>query len=173
MSIRDEINAHLGIKRLFCLPPQFASAAVRTMIVAPDLYQNVQPPSWPNNKTGQRLGRLRADLDSFTVNDFIAIALFPRKKPQNTYLARIEPVVNEVWDIRSTDPKPGIRVLGRFSEQDTFIALIWDFHENLIGADWGKLGERCLQEWDNLFPNSPPFRGKQANDYLSSRYHVV
>jgi hypothetical protein len=174
MSIRDEINAHIIARRLFYLPPQFASIrAIRTMIVAPDLYSDLQPSAWPNNKTGQRLGRLRADLDRFTANDRISIALFPQNKPKTTYMARIEPVANEVWDFRSTDPKPGMRVLGRFSAKDAFVALVWDFHENLKGSAWGRLGEGCLQEWAKLFPNYPPHHGNSDSDYLSSNFLSV
>jgi hypothetical protein len=174
MSIRDNINAHIAAGRLFYLPPQFASTrAIRTMIVAPDLFSNLQPSAWPNNKTGERLGRLRADLDRFTANDRISIALFPQNKPKTTYMARIEPVSNEVWDIRSADPNPGTRVLGRFSEKDTFVALVWDFHENLKGAAWGRLGDRCLNEWANLFPNYAPHKGSSASDYISSNFFPV
>jgi|GEM_PF-5064175 len=111
MSIRDNINEHIAAGQLFYLPPLFASTeAVRIMIVAPDLFSDLQPSAWPNNKTGQRLDRLRADLDRFTANDRISIAPFPQNKPKTAYMARIKPVSNEVWDIRSTDPNPGTRV---------------------------------------------------------------
>jgi hypothetical protein len=156
------------------LPPLFASTeAVRIMIVATDLFSELQPSAWPYNETGRRLGRLRADLDRFTANDRISIALFPQNKPKTAYMARIKPVSNEVWDIRSTDPNPGTRVLGRFSEKDTFVALVWDFHENLKGTAWGRLGEKCLQEWTKLFPNYAPHQGSSASDYVSSNFFPV
>jgi hypothetical protein len=172
MSLGDEINAHVQAtpQRLVRLPPLFGSTpAVRTMIVAPDIYRVAQPDAWPNNRKGQRLGQMRTDLDRFTKGDRISIALFPKKKPQSTYLARLDPVMNEVWDIRSIDPKPGIRVLGRFSDYDTFIALVWDCHENVRGRTaWALFGERCLQEWSRLFPVTGPHSGSSANAYLSN-----
>lgn len=175
MSLRDEIEAHIGERRLFRLPALLgASGPTRMMIVASDIYKNVQPTAWPHNRTGERLGRLRGTLDRFTNNDRVAIALQPKNKPPATFLARLTPVTNEVWDIRSTDPRPGIRVLGRFSERDTFVALVWDFHENVIGrADWTHFGERCLQCWNNLFATLPPHQGTSANDYLSSNFISV
>jgi hypothetical protein len=177
MSLRDEINVHMQAtpKRLFHLPPLFGStAAVRTMIVVPDIYREAQPDAWPNNRKGQRLGQMRTDLDRFTKNDRIPIALFPKRKPPSTYLARLDPVTNEVWDIRSIDPKPGIRILGRFSERDTFVALVWDFHENVCGRTaWAAFGEHCLQEWNRLFPVTGPHTGTSANAYLSNNFFAV
>ncbi len=175
MSIQDEIDAHVLAGRLFRLPALLgADGPTRTMIVTPDIYANAQPTAWPHDRRGERLGRMRGDIDRFTNNDRISIALFPKNKPATTYLARIHPVANEVWDLRSTDPKPGIRILGRFSEMDTFVALVWDFHEHVSGwAAWAALGQRCLQEWERLFTTLPPHHGKSANEYLSSKFIPV
>ena len=56
----------------------------------------------------------------------------PRSK-STAYLKRLKRVAEEVWEIRSCDPEPGVRVLGRFGEKNTFIGLAWDFHEHLKG----------------------------------------
>lgn len=175
MSLRDEINSHVraSTPRLYDLGSLLGTgrASGRCMIVAPDIFAHVQPSAWPNNRKGMRLGRMRGALDRFTNNERISIALHPRNKPAKTYLARILPVTNEVWDIRSTEIKPGTRVLGRFAERDTFIALVWAYHEDVIGdRAWADFGQRCLDEWRRLFGTLPAFSGTAASDYLSGNY---
>jgi hypothetical protein len=172
MSIRDSINGHIG-KELFLLPPLIASEeSKRTMLVGREMLGATLFPDW-TGKDAYRLGKLRGDLDRFITGAKIAIALYPRRKPPTTYLARLEPVHKEIWEIRSCDPKPGVRVLGRFSEKDTFIALCWDFHENLKGRSWDLASDRCRQEWIRLFPGLSPNVGSTASDYLSNKFFSV
>jgi hypothetical protein len=114
--------------------------------------------------------KMRATLDRFASNGRVSIVLFPKGKASSTFMARIQPVGNEVWDIRCTDLSPGIRVLGRFSRKDAFVALVWDFHENLRGKTWGDLGGQCQQEWTRLFGSLAPHQGSKPNDYLTGNF---
>ena len=103
MSLSDEIDKHVAAGRLCALPPVFRSdGPLREMMVSPDIFVNATPDNWPYGRIGKRLGNMRA---TFTNNKRISIVLFPKGKPQSTFMARIEPVVNEVWDIRCTDPR--------------------------------------------------------------------
>jgi hypothetical protein len=173
MSIRDEINSHVYrlTPKLHILTPLLPSerAGSRVMVVSSDIYSAVQPESWPNNRTGARLARMRGALDRFSGNDRISLAMDPKNKPATTYLARIRPVTNAVWDIRSTEITPGIRVLGRFAEMDTFVALVWAYHEAVKGDKaWADFGQRCIDEWRILFHSSNPLTGSVARDYVST-----
>jgi hypothetical protein len=51
----------------------------------------------------------------------------------NNCAARVHPVKAEFWSIRVTAPEdtPGIRVLGAFADKDKFIALTWDYREDM------------------------------------------
>jgi hypothetical protein len=174
MSIRDLIKGHVAAQRLFVLAPLIEGLEVkRHMIVSHDVYVAVtRPYSW-GKKEEFRLGKLRGDLDRFITGRKISLALFPKGKPVSTYMARLEPVTSEVWDLRSCDPRPGIRVVGRFSERDTFIALCWDFHENLHGKSWDPFQDRCGNEWKRLFPGVAPFSGKTVREYISEDANPV
>ncbi|MCY3879901.1 MAG: hypothetical protein OXF74_12075 [Rhodobacteraceae bacterium] len=76
-----------------------------------------------------------ADFDSFVEGRIVSVSLIdPHNKPTNVYLARLHPAEDEVWEIRSRAPKPGLRVFGRFSAKDCFVALRWRRRKDLGGA---------------------------------------
>jgi hypothetical protein len=176
MSIRDEIRARVAEGRLAYLPPLISSLpAVRAMFVSEEINGVVRPP-WTNTAEGLRFSELRAHLDMFTVGTLISIANDPFRKPKATYMARVDPSSDEVWDIRSIDPSPAIRVLGCFGETDTFVALVWDYRINLSGPrskEWRDFREACKAEWRKLFGPYPPFSGGDAYDYISRNIYVV
>jgi len=88
-------------------------------------------------------------------------------------LARVDPVDSEIWDIRSIVPRPGIRALGGFIRKDTFVALTWQFRENLATSDdWSAEIGRCRDAWRDLFGSKTPFSGASLDEYLSSFYAV-
>jgi hypothetical protein len=175
MSLRDEIGHRLREGRLFKLLPMLDGDRVeRTMLVSEEVHAAVNGP-W-DSADADRMARLRADLDNFTEGAAISISQEPFRKPKTTYLARTHPPEDEVWDIRSRDPKPGIRVLGRFAEKDVFIALVWNHREALGGPgskEWRDFIERCKAEWRRLFPTYPPHSGRRIDDYVSEDFYVV
>jgi hypothetical protein len=143
------------------------------MFVSQEIVDAVKYP-FPENWDGHRLALFRETLDHFTLNGEIAIAENPRRKPSWAYLARMEPEGTEIWDIRCIDPRPGIRAFGGFSELDTFVALTWDYRENLeTEEDWNAAIAQCRRAWDELFHPEPPFRGASLNEYLSDNYRAV
>src|SRR4051812_40363654 len=124
MSIRDEIKARISEGRLMHLPPLIPSApADRTMFVSHDVAAAVLGP-WHDRRTATRFAQLRAQLDAFTEGRLISVALNPYDKDKKAYLALVDPISDGVWDIRSIDPSPSIRVLGCFAETDIFVSLI-------------------------------------------------
>jgi hypothetical protein len=176
MSIRDEIQNRVAEGRMLHLPHSIPSAErKRDMFVSEEVGQVVMPP-WETNVDGLRFSMLRAHLDVFTSGGLISIASDPYSKPKATYMARIDPPADEVWDIRSIDPRPAIRVLGCFAETDLFVALTWEYRMNLGGPDskeWRDFREKCKAKWRGLFPAYQPFTGETANEYVSENAHVV
>ncbi|MGD9540712.1 hypothetical protein [Methylocystis sp.] len=171
MSIRDEINRQMGAE-LFLLRPEIKSSQfARTIFVSRDVMSALQPESWKEEER-HRMAMLRGDLDRFITGEHIAVMLDPKDKP-TTYLKRLKPVASEVWEIRSCDPKPQIRVLGRFSEQDVFIALNWEFRSQLWGSEWDAACNHCLSEWQRILPMCSAHRGRSVSDYVSERYVSV
>jgi len=146
------------------------------MFVTPEIMEVVNPQNWTDDEEGIRFSRLRADIDHFTQGGRITICEGPYNKPKSTYLARTDPITDEVWDIRSRDPRPGIRVLGSFSECNTFVALVWSFREPLQGPgsrEWRDFILRCKARWNQLFGTYQPLSGASVSDYVSTNYTLV
>ncbi|MBX7200815.1 MAG: hypothetical protein K1X51_15700 [Rhodospirillaceae bacterium] len=136
----------------------------------------VVEPIWPDFDEGRRFAQLRAALDQFTSNGLISISEEPYQKSKTTFLARVDPIADEVWDIRVQDPKPGIRCLGCFSAMDEFVALTWNFRENLDGPrgpKWAAEINRCKASWRSLFPSYAPHNGSNLNAYVSDKFYAV
>lgn len=172
MSIRDLIRDHVKEGRLHTLSPALPSIpVVRHMFVTNDVLDALDTSIWADDpKARMRGAQLRADLDRFTMGDPITVAENPYSKPASTYIARTDPVRDQVWDIRSRDPKPSIRVLGCFAQTDCFVALAWDLRTNLGGPDskeWRDFIVRCKATWRNLFHTYQPHSGGQISDYIS------
>ena len=135
-----------------------------------DLAEIMSPP-YPPTREGRRHARLDALLTGFVEGDFLTVADDPLDKDANAILARVDPREDEVWDFRCLDPQPGMRAFGSFAEKDTFIALTWDYRENI--DDWPDKVAECKAEWRKLFCDLSPFRGAHLDAYLSYNFRAV
>jgi hypothetical protein len=111
-------------------------------------------------------------LDDFIEGGFVTIAENPFNKQSTAIMARVDPVEYEIFQFRCLDPNPGIRILGCFSEADTFVALTWDYRENFNDA-WSEHVEECRARWQGLFGETPPHKGESLNDYVSYNFKAV
>src|ERR1700735_2105975 len=112
MSILDVLKSKVAHGMLHPLRPKAAGASVsRPMYLAEGLWELFQT-THPDPLMEERIGTLRADLESFVVG----LTLHP------SYLFLLSPTREGVWEIRSTRQDPSIRVLGRFAARDVFIA---------------------------------------------------
>lgn len=152
-----------------------ASPVNRVLLATPDVYRLVTGP-WTDQREELRAGRLWADFDRFTEGRLISVALDnPYGKLRTTYLARMDPGRDEVWEIRSRDPKPGIRVFGRFSEPDVFIALNWEYREGLGGPGSREFNveiQKCKAEWRKCIPTFEAHEGTSVDEYISNAFSV-
>ena len=170
--IRERVKSHLD-KELFYLPPLFkGDPTLREVFVSVEVRDAVTFP-FRHNWEGLRCSKFRATLDALTRGDTLSVAERPFDKPSDTFLARVDPIGDEIWDIRSIAPNPGIRCLGGFGGKNFFIALTWDYHESLCnGDDWRAEIQRCKSEWNRLFGSIPRFMGASLDEYLSNVYAV-
>jgi hypothetical protein len=148
----------------------FVSDEVNSLFVGP----------WNNPEWEARCGLLRADLDRFTQGGVIAVAERPFRRGRHAFMRQLYRWREEVWEIRSRDPNPGIRVLGRFAETDVFIALTWHRRADLLGPQsrgWRDAIVDCKTKWRNLFPAYPPKSGDPngvyPDDYISANTFLV
>lgn len=169
MSITDSIERHLGAE-LFLLPPLSGDGDFpRTLVVSSEVYHDVNPP-FPDHWDGQRLGQFRGTLDAFTEDEYLAVAEDPHNKKPEAYFARVDPVELRIWDIRSLAPRPQIRCFGAWAKKDMFVALTWEYRDDL---DFAAEACRCRKIWDRLFAPFVPFEGESLDEYLSANYYAV
>jgi hypothetical protein len=175
MSIRVEIGNRISEERLFLLSPAMpGSHIVRPMFVSLEIKDLVLGP-WDDAEWEERCGQLRADLDRYIECRRITVAARPYHA-RTAYMAQLDELRDEAWEIRSRDPEPSLRVFGRFADTDWFVALTWWKRADLKGPDsreWRDAIEGCKAEWRRLFPTYPPKTGANVNDYISTNVFLV
>jgi hypothetical protein len=164
MSIDREIMARLDEKppRLFEVLPKLPTASqLRFMFVTPEIWSLLVGP-WSNEKQEMRWAKLKADLDHFVEGGLI----------NQGYMKPLRKRSDEIWEIRSREPSPSIRVFGRFASVDVFIATTWEERWFLELFDqWRRYKRRCGAQWRQLFSNYGPHRGATIHDYISQNAH--
>jgi hypothetical protein len=101
---------------------------------------------------GERHIALRDFLDAFSTGCHWTVSQYPHAKPRHAQLSRTHPTDAEVWSFRCLWPGHGMRVFGRFADMDCFIALEWDYRENLDEDDgWDAAIHECQSGWQALF----------------------
>ncbi|HVN29243.1 MAG TPA: hypothetical protein VMT64_12180 [Candidatus Binataceae bacterium] len=86
-------------------------------------------------------------------------------------MALLEPTSNEVWEIRSVDPKPSIRLFGSFVQKNHFVILTWAWRKELGGRyakEWRAAIQEFKEEWETYFGRTRPISGSYPDAYLSN-----
>ena len=156
MSIYSQIRSHLGTS-LFRLP--FAVEGeewIRDLVLSSEVWDAVRGP-FPENRDGERHAEFRAYLEAFASGEEISVSENPFQKSSYTFMARVHPIGLDVWDIRVMELRPGIRCFGCIGDSDLFVALTWDYRENIEENAEGfkKEALRCREAWDKLFTCQP------------------
>ena len=173
MSIHVSVDDAVARGWLFLVEPTMPSEPMnRALYASPTVYRLITGP-WEDEDEQYRSGKLRADFDRFVEGRLVPMALdSPHKKPKETYLSRMHPAKDEVWQIRSRAPRPAIRVFGRFAFRDCFVALTWRFRRELGGREsreHKKEIRSCLAAWRRTFPAHDALTGESVNDYVSEK----
>lgn len=178
MSILDQIEAALRDRKIHELPMLVESDPVkRTMLLETQLLELLTG-DWEDRRKARRVNRLRATLEEFVKGSRISMSFTPYKH-EDAYMGLLDPIGDGIWEIRARDPRPAMRVFGRFALPDVFIAFGWAFRSRT--PDWATdppLGEansdrfrlkknECLNHWDDLFRGSDPVLGENINDYVT------
>lgn len=181
MSIHNEIDRLIGKGELFSIDLFLGDPVARMMVVSTEVQELLDGP-WESVTMERRCGRLEADLQAFVKGDFIPISLTPYEH-KTAYMGRLDRPEDEVWDIRSRDPNPGLRVFGRFGDIDLFIALNWAPRSvewgsqpplgNTSTMNWDFAILECQERWRGLFSGYEPVHGESIHDYVSSNVILV
>ncbi len=175
MSIYDELRELVNDDRLAWVAPAPLPGAMlmRQLFVSMDICKILTGP-WDSEEWSDRCTDLEADFDRYVTGQMIPVRMPPSKNVE-AYLAQLEPAQENVWEIRSRDPEPQLRILGYFAGKDCFVALLWRNRGDLVtDDDWDKAKAECKSEWRKLFPvYDPPNLGATIHDYLSKKIYPV
>ncbi|GEM_PF-1119440 len=156
---------------LFPMEPQIPSDPIlRSLYVSAGINQMLIGP-WENQKQEEEWGAARAIMDSFVSGRIISVPKPGTNNKSRHQMAQLEPEQDGIWEIRTTKPKPGIRLAGLFVKQDLFVVLTWDERrllDNFGSKQWRILVLGCQTEWKNLFFTYLPFKGDSAHDYITN-----
>lgn len=167
MSIQDELRFRIEEGRLFLVNPLIHGSPHPRLIYATSEIWNKLCGPWSDKSEEYRMNKLYADLDHFSSGERIIVS---RGNIEQGYMKPLDDISEEVWEIRSRDPKPSLRLFGRFAETDIFIAT--NLRERIeLGSPgskpWRDEFERCKAEWRKLFPAYEPLTGSTLRDYIS------
>jgi hypothetical protein len=182
--MEDWIKTLLDDGRLFDLKPSFAGDAVgRRMLLSQEVWRLLSGP-WKSTSEERRCQALRADLEAFVMGEEISVCTTPRTAG-DALLGLLDPPADGVWDIRSQDPRPGIRIVGFFATRDLFVGLLpaarsvavpyitrgplYDFDS----PEWEALIREAKAEWRRLFLSYRPVGGTDLHELLSDKYNLV
>ena len=176
MSIKDEIRDRVSEQRLFPVEPVLGPIE-RPLFVSSEINDLLEGP-WESPDMERRCGFLRAELNGFASSRIISMCLTPFTA-KDAFLGLLNPPGHGVWDMRSQDPSPGIRLIGGFADVDWFVALEWA--PRSVAVEWSSkkpLGDRnsrewrrailsCKAQWRQLFAAYPTVKGSKTSDFVS------
>ena len=180
MSPQDQIKQRIRVhttsdpKLLHFFEPPVPTNVKRHLVMSADVRDAIR------DEFSDETDRHAAMLDfflRFAEHDVFLVSEDPAEHPPNTEIARNSPVSWEFWDFRvyadthatrQTGNK-GIRVCGAFACKDTFVALTWDYREN-IGDQFAQFVADTRHAWDQLFFPLTPHQGSNVHEYLSNAH---
>lgn len=168
--------------RLHWVDPIFKSdPVVRRVLVTTEIWNLIDSP--PARHRG-RCAKLRADIEAFVKGDWVSVCLRPFEA-KAAYMGLLDPPADGVWDIRSRDPSPGLRLLGHFADKDLFVATViasrsvpWPpVARGPLGEgrspEWADAINSANAEWRKLFGPFQQAYGGDVRDVLTGKYHLV
>lgn len=148
--------------------PLLPGPHVRVLYVATDLLDEIRS----DERDPYRMGQLHRDFDRFCQGGLITIGY---GRESRCLMKPLDPRADEVWELRSRDPRPQVRVFGRFAAPDVFVATNAEYRDELgepdltrwEGNNWPAEILRCKARWRVLVPGQAPIRGDSIHDYIT------
>jgi hypothetical protein len=161
------------VKLSFLIP---GPAEGRTVLLSPEIDALISGP-WEDGEMRNRCYRLRVDLENILSGAGLTYCDIPREAKEKHQIGRLDPVEDNIFDIRSVEPSPGLRIIFHFVEKDVLV--LHTCRPRSINVAWlttlpiisEKLWRRAISyskdQWSVLFPlHEPP--GDSIHDYLSN-----
>jgi hypothetical protein len=182
MSIDDWLERRCGDGRLFEVRPTFdGDEFLRQLWVSPEIWNLINGP-WTTREQETRCAALRADVEAFISGAVVTICSRPYEA-RDAFLGYLNSESGGVWDLRSRDPRPGIRLLGQFVGRNKFVALIPASRSRKIpyiqrgplndgdSPEWREAIKECEGLFRRLFYPMEAIKGGVIGDVLNEPYN--
>jgi len=143
VEIKRQIRRLIRQRQLVGLPKLYVNdQRVRCILLTPSVAGAVigEGGGLPSD---ERLAQFRGNLDGFAMGEHITIASDPFEKWPQADLAPVHPIDCHLWNFRVLEPERGIRCSGFFAARDTFIAVSWEYREDIETEYWRELIASC------------------------------
>jgi len=167
MSIQEHIRTCLDHGRLHVHRPLDPGAAhLRIVLLTPELREEIDA-KLLDEHAGNRTGAFLADLDRFIGGDPITIG---DRRHKHAFLKRLDPQGDQVWELRSIDPKPSVRAFGTFAHTDILVLTHMRLRTELGGYKSRAFGNeirRTRRTWQGIFAPYRPVASEKVTDYVT------
>ena len=167
MSIITEIEDRTNRGDLIVIEPLMDSDPQdRQIYVTPNVYNMLIGP-WKDERQETEWMEARAIMDTFIAGRLISVSSL-RKSDVPLKLLDTKPF--GLWELRATNPRPGIRLFGLFCARDCFVIFSWRDRSFLGNARrlWNEAFRDCKAKWNSLFHPYKPLEGADCNEYISN-----
>lgn len=171
MSITTEIEDRTNRGDLIAIKPLMDSDPQdRQIYVTPDVYNMLIGP-WKDERQEREWMEARAIMDSFVAGRLISASSVRNSDVQ---LKLLDTSPRGLWELRATNPKPGIRLLGLFAQKDCLVILSWRERAFLRSSRrrWSEAFRDCKSKWNGLFYTYVPMEESNCDDYISNIHNV-
>ena len=166
MSIEDEIVDKVDRGMLYPLIPKAPGAQIRrALFVEEALWKELNSPEG-DDEWDERIARLTADLEVFVTEATITAK----------YLFLLYPARDCVWEIRSVQHRPSVRVMGLFPSKDVFVSTNFALREALEGWQsraWKEVKRMARAMWRRLFPSYVPLETIKVSEVCSGAANEI
>jgi hypothetical protein len=138
---------------------------IRHLYVTAEIYENLNK-DWKDDWLAIAWRTTRQVMDSYVSGRLIQVG---SGKPQYE-MTHLDKPKEGVWDLRASNPPPGIRIGGQFAAKDLFIGVYWDERLRLGGFNsffWRNLKRTTQARWRSFFNPYQPIISEDSNDYIS------
>ncbi len=149
----------------------------RTVLLSPEINALISGP-WRDSAMQDRCFRLRAELENILGGARLTCCDVPREANDKHQIGRLDPIEDNIFDIRSVQPPPALRIVFHFAEKDVLILhacsprsvdVPWLSRLPLVSEKlWRKAISDSKAQWSVLFPKHDPHSGESFHDYLSN-----
>ena len=177
MSTRAVLERLVENNLVVHVPPQMVGTTSRRhFFLVLNISQRLEAALYGKSGYDKRLAMLLQDIDTFTAGQIVSFGNHPYAKDKSAFIARTSPEEFGIFDIRSNNPSPALRLFGAFAEVDTFVGLTIRVRKELGGKAEPKFDDAVTEAallWNRLFPDNKPFNRLDPRELVSHNVHIV